>query len=191
MRHRIKNSLALVGSIAVQTFRGDAPAGAAMPRFMERLKAIGRAQDVLTGDGEVSAQLRELVERALEPHRGGDCRRFRIEGPDLRLPEASATALAMALHELATNALKYGALSRDDGCVVVRWWVQADGSGGELRIEWREQGGPPVVSPARRGFGSGLVERALAAELHGRCVIAFEPAGVVCEIRAPLPRVAG
>lgn len=162
-----------------------------MARFTARLKALARAQDVLTGDGEVSADLGELVEPALEPHRhGSGCQRFRIEGPRVRLPAPSATALAMALHELATNALKYGALSRVAGEVLLHWQVESAERGPELHLEWRERGGPPVTLPARRGFGSGLVERALAAQLRGRCAIAFERDGVVCDIRAPLPHAA-
>jgi two-component sensor histidine kinase len=129
------------------------------------------------------AGLREIVARVIEPHAGPD--RFRVEGPPVRLSPKAALALAMGLHELATNAAKYGALSNHTGQVAVTWTV--DGSApGTLHLEWREGGGPPVQPPSRKGFGSRLIERNLAHDLDGEAKIYYRDGGVVCTLTAPL-----
>ena len=131
------------------------------------------------------------LEDALAPYRG-ETGRFRIDGADLRLPPKTAVSLALAIHELATNAVKYGALSVDGGFVRIAWRVKptAGERGGRLHFEWREQGGPPVAAPSRRGFGTRLIERSLAAEFEGEVAIDFRAEGVVCTVDAPLPDVA-
>ena len=136
------------------------------------------------GDG---VPLHQLVSRALEPYRQHDAPdRIAISGPEVWIGGRRSTSLTMALHELATNALKYGALSVDAGRVTVCWRVGEAPGAGRLHIEWREQGSPRVQPPKRRGFGSRLVERDLAMELGGKAETAFEPEGVVCEITASL-----
>jgi two-component sensor histidine kinase len=111
-----------------------------------------------------------------------------VEGPDLLLNPQSAVAMTLALHELATNAMKYGALSNEAGRVEVRWSVDGDDARGpRLRFTWRESGGPEVKAPGARGFGSRLIERSLAAELRGRVELDYRAEGLVCTIDAPVP----
>ena len=183
--HRVKNSMANVLAIAHQTLRAAATLDDARETLDARLRSLARAHDVLTGDGRTSATMSQVAEKALEPFRG-DGRRFEVDGPDVRLPPPLALAFVLALHELATNAVKYGALSNDAGRVQVAWAVE-DAS--VLRMRWEETGGPAVVEPARKGFGSKLIERALASELGGKAAIDYRPSGVVFEVEAPLPDV--
>ena len=193
MKHRIKNSLGLVGAVASQTFRQSRPVRESLDAFSARLKSMALAQDVLTQGNGDGVSLHQLVSRALEPYRRHDAPdRIAISGPEAWIGGRRSTSLTMALHELATNALKYGALSVDAGRVTVRWRFEKAPGVGRLHIEWREQGGPPVTppKPKQRGFGSRLIERGLAMELGGKAQIVFEPEGVVCEITASLEGVA-
>ncbi len=192
LNHRVKNTLATVQSIAVQSLNRLAgrEAGAARAAFEARLIALARAHDVLTRESWEGADLAGVVAGAIAPHDGpggggpGEGRpRFAVSGPPLRLSPRMALSIAMALHELATNAVKYGALSCPGGQVAIAWSV-ADGA---LVLRWRESGGPPVVAPTRTGFGSRLIGRSLARELDGRVEFRFPPEGVTCTIRAPLP----
>lgn len=183
LNHRVKNTLATVQSIAAQSLRGSPSAGPVREAFEARLMALSRAHDVLTRESWEGASLREIVEGAVSPFRGPGEARFRLVGPDLRVAPRTALALAMSLHELGTNAVKYGALSGPEGEVAVEWSIE---DGGSLRLSWRETGGPPVAPPTRRGFGTRLVERQLAAEFGGAVSLEFRPEGVVCAIEAPL-----
>jgi two-component sensor histidine kinase len=128
------------------------------------------------------ADLREFVARAVEMHGDGPAR-VRIVGPAVQLSSKMTISLSMAIHELTTNAMKYGALSNERGAVEV---VPSD-AGPRLKLQWREVAGPRVITPEKKGFGSRLIERGLAAELGGEATIIFEPAGVICLIEAPLP----
>ena len=184
MRHRVKNAFAVAGGLASQTFRHARTMEEARTAFAGRLAAMARAQDLL-GEGE-SADLAGLVERAIEPYRPADgLGPFDVEGPAMRVPAATAQALAMGLHELATNAAKHGALSVPSGRVRLSWTCEEEGAEGRrLTLEWRERGGPRVAPPERRGFGSLLIERALAQDLGGSARLEFRPEGVVCTISA-------
>jgi PAS domain S-box-containing protein len=190
LNHRVKNTLATVQSIAMQSLRGlDGPqvAGAkidaAKSAFEARLIALARVHDVLTRESWEGAELAEVVKDALAPLDGpGAPSRFAVGGPALRLPPRIALSIAMALHELATNAVKYGALSVPAGQVALSWSVAE----GRLSLRWQERGGPPVVPPTRTGFGSRLIERSLARELDGTVSLSFPREGVVCTIVAPL-----
>ena len=187
MSHRMKNSLSQIDAIASQTFRPTRTMQASLETFSARLRSMALAQDVLTQSSDDGASLHQLVSRALEPYRRHDgSERIAISGPEVRIDGRRSTALTMAVHELATNAVKYGALSVDAGRVAVCWRVEPASGTDRLWIEWREQGGPPVTPPKRRGFGSRLVERGLAMELQGEAEIDFRPEGVVCRITAPL-----
>ena len=187
MKHRIKNSLGLVGAIASQTFRHSRPVAASLETFSARLRSMALAQDVLTQSTGDGAFLDELITRALEPYQQHEVPdRIAISGPAVRIDGRKTTSLTMAMHELATNALKYGALSVDAGRVTVCWHVENVSGIDRLHLEWRERGGPLVTPPEHRGFGSRLVERGLAMELGGKAEIAFKPEGVVCEITASL-----
>jgi two-component sensor histidine kinase len=142
--------------------------------------------DVLTRENWESASLREIIAQAMAPYTSTHEGRVQVDGPDVRLLPQMALALAMALQELATNAIKYGALSVEGGEVKIRW----DRLGSEkkrLHLTWRERGGPAVTRPKRRGFGIRLVERSLAQDLDGEAKIEFMPDGIVCTVNAPLP----
>ena len=185
LNHRVKNTLATVQSIAIQTLRGGDPA--VRQSLDERLLALAAAHDVLTRTSWEGAELDDVVAGALAPHGGRDSGRFHVSGSAVRLQPRAALAVAMGLHELATNALKYGALSpaAHEGWVDLRWAR----SGGRMRLVWSEHGGPPVMPPSRRGFGTRLVERILAQDLGGMVKLAFDPEGVTCTIDAPLTEV--
>jgi PAS domain S-box-containing protein len=182
LNHRVKNTLATVQSIAVQTFRGADGLERAVGGFESRLLALSRAHDVLTRENWEGADLHEIVARAIEPFAENGSERFSIRGPELRLKPKGALALAMALQELATNAAKYGALSSSAGQVQIRWTLER----GLMHFCWTERGGPPVAPPLRRGFGSRLIERTLAQDLNGEVAVSFEREGVVCAVAAPL-----
>jgi PAS domain S-box-containing protein len=187
LNHRVKNTLATVQSIAAQSFRGTDPV--ALGVFNARMMALSSAHNVLVEDNWESASLRSVIERALAPHLLAevDTDRFALAGPDERLHPKVAVTLAMALHELMTNAAKYGALSVPEGRVVVTWTLQPCEDGRQrLDLTWRERGGPPVTTPTRRGFGSRLIERQLPMEFDGAAEIAYAPAGVVCRLQIPL-----
>ena len=184
LNHRVKNTLASVQGIAFQTLRGDVSLAEARSRFEARLMALSAAHNLLTEENWGGACLDRVVKDATE-HLAGESGRFEVAGEPLRLAPRAALALAMALHELGTNAAKYGALSVEGGRVSIVWTQ----SGNRLRLEWRESGGPPVEPPARRGFGSRLIERGLAADLGGPPRLRFEPEGLSCEIEASLDAV--
>ncbi len=172
----------MIQGVAAQTFRNAEDISQAQARFSARLVALARANDLLTGENWEGASLSDLVAGVSVAHAGNQPDRFTANGPVVRLSPKVALSLSMAMHELATNAVKYGALSNDTGRVDVSWTL----IDGRLSIEWRESGGPPVQTPQRRGFGSRLVERGLAGEMGGTAEITFEPSGVVCVIDAPI-----
>jgi PAS domain S-box-containing protein len=188
LNHRVKNTLATVQSIAFQSLRNAATTDQARRDIEGRLIALSRAHDVLTREGWEGASLREIVAQAIEPFRGLGQGRFTVEGEDLRLAPHRALALAMALQELATNAVKYGSLSTDGGQVTITSTV--GGTPLLMRLVWTESGGPPVSVPSRRGFGSRLIERSLAADLGGRADLQFRAEGIVCIIEAPVSHAA-
>ncbi|HEX8192802.1 MAG TPA: HWE histidine kinase domain-containing protein [Allosphingosinicella sp.] len=181
LNHRVKNTLATVQAIAFQTLKGDIPLAEARTRFEARLLALSRAHGLLTAQNWEGASLARVVADATE-YLAGEQGRFEVSGEEVLLAPRPALALALAFHELGTNAAKYGALSTEDGTVSITWKNVA----GTLCIEWRERGGPPVVQPERRGFGSRLIERGLAADLGGRAALVFGADGLVCTIEAGL-----
>lgn len=186
LNHRVKNTLATVQSIASQTLRNADPA---MRRVLDnRLQALAIAHDVLTREGWQGAELNDVVAFALAPYGGRQNERFHVSGPSVWLPPRAALAIAMGLHELATNALKYGALSPSatEGWVELLW----SRSEGRLHLTWMERGGPPVTPLSRRGFGTRLIERGLAQDLDGRVELAFSPRGVTCTVDAALEEIA-
>jgi len=185
LNHRVKNTLALVQGLALQSFRDGRDPAEARNAFQHRLSALAAAHDLLTRESWEGATLHGLAEGALG-HLTGVEGRVAIEGPDVTLGPKAAVSLVMALHELSTNAAKYGALSVRGGRVVVRWTVEGD----RLELEWREEDGPPVAAPGRRGFGLRMIERALAADLAGGVTMDFEPGGLVCTIGASLAEAA-
>ncbi|HEX5230276.1 MAG TPA: HWE histidine kinase domain-containing protein, partial [Bryobacteraceae bacterium] len=185
LAHRVKNLLATVQAIANQTLRSGRPIEEARDAFTARLMALSRAQDLLTGSGWVGADLRTLVAKTSE-HLAGDANRLRIEGPNLQVSPRAALSLALTLHELATNAAKYGALSADTGRVDISWSVGFDGI---FVLDWTESGGPLVEPPRRKGFGSRLIGGALTDEWGGTTTMKYNPEGIAWEVRAPVKNV--
>jgi two-component sensor histidine kinase len=186
LQHRIKNTLAMVGAIANQTMRGD-NVTAAREAFAARLMILSRAHDILTQTSWTHAPIREVMNGALAAHRSGQSR-IRTSGPDIMLQPKQALALSVAVHELATNAVKYGALSTG-GRVDIVWSDEPIASAPSFRFTWTESGGPTVSepAPAQRGFGSRLIERMLAGDFSGDAKISYRSDGAVCELIAPLP----
>lgn len=181
LKHRIKNVLATVTAIARQTFGTEVGNKEAVTAFEERLGALSRALDLLTQESWQSSELGRIVEEALAPY---DRRRFHIEGPVIDMAPQPAIGFALALHELATNAAKYGALCVETGQVRLTWDIDPDGTG--FSVRWEERGGPPVTPPTRTGFGSLMIQRLLGSYLGGEVQLRYAPDGVVCEISAPL-----
>lgn len=183
LNHRVKNTLATVQSIALQTFRGPAAEAAARAAFEARLMALSEAHSVLTRANWESAHMNEIAAGALAPFRNGagEANRITAGGEDVQLRPQTTLALSMALHELASNAIKYGALSVQDGRVDLHW----SRNGERLQINWREMGGPLVQPPQRRGFGSRLIE-GLARELNGTVRLDYPPSGLACSIDFPI-----
>ena len=190
LNHRVKNTLATIQSIAMQTFRTDEQGGGAPASqralFESRLLALSNVHDVLTRENWEGARLRDVVLEAVAAHGGGDQNAFTVQGPDWRLSPKMALSLSMALHELCTNAAKYGALTVPGGHVTIRWTIDPQDEGRRLKLAWTEQDGPAVTPPLRKGFGTRLIERQLARELRGSVVLTYAPEGVTCTIEAPL-----
>jgi two-component system CheB/CheR fusion protein len=182
LTHRTKNLMATVQGLARFSLAGDAERG--LPVFEERLKALSDANDLLVRHSWSSAMLEEVVAATAARFAVED--RVRRSGPEITLQPGSVIAYGLALHELATNAIKYGALSVPDGRVDVTWSIEPENA--HIHLFWRESGGPPVVAPERPGFGSRLIEQVLANELGTAAQLRFEPAGVVCEFDGPIQK---
>lgn len=179
IQHRVQNTLGTVIALATETFKGAPRAEHAT--FSARIRALAQAHSLLTQSDVNRATLRAVVEHAAEPFQNTDRPRFVIEGPDVGIDAAKALTLAMILHELGTNAVKYGALSHGSGTVSIRWSVRQDSGKPSAHVIWKEQDGPAVQAPTRRGFGSTLIERALSGT-QGKAKLSFEPDGLLCKI---------
>jgi two-component sensor histidine kinase len=187
LNHRVKNTLATVQSIAAQSLRHGADVASVRETFEARLIALSQAHNLLTRDNWRGANLAELLDTELMPYGGARGERVTLAGERVWLQPNTAVALGMAFHELATNAVKYGALSNEDGRVHVTWTLGSGPGARQLRIVWREIGGPPVEKPQRRGFGSRVIVGGLAHQLDGMVDLDFAPTGVVCTIVFQLP----
>jgi PAS domain S-box-containing protein len=175
LNHRVKNTLASVQSMARQSLRPGTSVDVGRERLVERVMALSRAHDVLTQSDWKHAEMGAIVADALDPFIDPAAQRFLVGGPDCRLGPNAALSVAMALHELATNAEKYGALSTPGGRVELAWTCE----NGRARLTWREMGGPPVVEPTRKGFGTRLLQAGVAAEPSGGTSLEFAPSGVI------------
>jgi two-component sensor histidine kinase len=176
LNHRVKNTLSIVQSLAHQTFRDAASPKDAISAFEARLQALAAAHNLLTKQKWESASMEQIVRTALAPFCAPE--RCRAEGPSLKITPQTAVTLALALHELATNASKYGALSVENGKIDVTW----SDEDGRFDMVWQESGGPAVHPPTSDGFGMRLIKRSLAAELRGSVDIDFEETGLRCRI---------
>lgn len=186
LNHRVKNTLAVVQGLAAQSFKPGLDPQTAKRAFEGRLSALAAAHDLLTAQNWAGAALRSVIVGAV--HGVADPSRLSIAGPDLQLPPQTAVTLALAIHELATNAVKHGALGGRGGQVHVAWTVHGAADGlARLQLIWAESGGPPVAVPTRRGFGSRMLEQGLAGEIDGTVRLEFAAEGLRCHIDAPLP----
>lgn len=172
-------------SIVRLSARGARDLGEFVNSLEARIRALARGQDLLVRGSWHSADLEEIVREILGLH-AGQKNRIQIEGPPVQVAASAVPLFNMAFHELATNATKYGALSLPRGQVSVSWRIQADEGGPALWLTWRESGGPVVRPPPARGFGSMLIEQALASDFGGEIEIAFPPEGITCTMRLPL-----
>ncbi|MDP1631029.1 MAG: HWE histidine kinase domain-containing protein [Caulobacter sp.] len=179
MSHRVKNILATVLSIASMTGRSAASLEAFNETFSARIVALAKTHDLLTGRGWAFADLREVLETELRPYGGMGGRRLTLSGEPIRLDASAAVNLALIVHELATNAAKYGAYAAD-GALEIGWTVEP---GPRVVLDWVETGGPPVAAPARTGFGSRLIESLLKADLAGDFTPDYRLTGLVARLR--------
>ena len=188
LQHRVKNTLTMVQAIVRQTLRAAATPADAQAAIDPRLAALGRAHIMLTGGGWEGSDLREAAVSALAPYEDGSGR-LQLLGPPAWLSAQAAMSLALLLNELATNAVKYGALSTVQGRVDLSWTITQHAEAGgspKLELVWREHGGPPVELPAKRGFGSKLIERGLASAIGGHATLSFPCEGVICRVEGTL-----
>ena len=187
LNHRVKNMLATVRSIATQTFRGEA-SDTARNVFEGRLLALSKSHSLIMDRNWRDVSLASIVSTGLVPFIGDNAMSDRVflEGEQIQLTPKLALALGMGIHELATNALKYGAMKTDKGKIEIRW---RDIGNATLCITWVEKDGPAVAPPGRKGFGTALLERGLAHELDGTVTLIHDPAGLICEIRMPMPEI--
>ena len=184
LNHRVKNTLAILQAIAVQTFRNATRAE--RDKFEGRLGALAEAHNLLSEEKWRGSGLQDVLERVLQPYFGNSPERIRMFGPKVPLSPRIALVLSMIVHEIATNAAKYGALSNDSGTVTLDWEVIDEDAGPTLRLIWSESGGPPVTAPVQRGFGSRLIERSARDQLGGEATVDFLPRGVVCTVTCSL-----
>lgn len=190
LAHRIKNMLGVLQAVARQTFRGDNATPEARQRFDRRLAALGEAQDLLLRSEFSAANVADIIRTALAPHLP-DPQAARLDGPHVQLGGRLVLSLALAVHELATNAVKYGALSAPQGRVAVRWSAGAPDSDDPFHLEWCERDGPEVAEPRRSGFGSHLITRVLAADFQGEAELRYPADGVRFELRTAMRHLGG
>ncbi len=184
LNHRVKNTLATVQSLVTQTARSTADVREFHKAVEGRILALSRAHNQLSQRHWGDAELQQLLRSGLEPYLATGS--IVLTGEPAQIPPRVALIISMAVHELATNAAKYGALSSSEGRVLLAWSTKVDGAGQRLYLAWREQNGPPVQKPTRQGFGMRLLERGVELEMGGNTLIEFAPGGVQCELEIPL-----
>lgn len=191
LNHRVKNTLATVQSIVTQATRGSPDPAVVCDLIETRIAALSRSHDLLGREKWEGACLGDLVREAMAPFsvNGDRAERFTVEGDDVRLSPKATLALGIAINELATNAVKYGAFSNDDGTIAISWTLEQESDERWLSVKWCERGGPAVTPPTHKGFGSRVIEQGLAHELQGKVDLTYRPEGVVCVIKVPASRV--
>lgn len=185
LTHRSKNLLAVIQAMARQTARHAGTIDDFVERFSARLQALARSHDLLVQESWHGASLAEMVRSQLGHHLDRENGQVKVSGPDIMLRPEAAQNLGLALHELSTNAAKYGALSVPGGQVSIIWARRAESENGGIGLEWRERGGPKVEAPQGRGFGSLVIERNLSRALDGEVALEFPPEGLVCRVLIP------
>jgi two-component system CheB/CheR fusion protein len=188
LQHRVRNTLGVVRSIARRSAQTSSTVEEYSAHLDGRLNAFARTQALVTRDPEGGVNLEYLVAEELMAYNAREGEQVHISGPPIRLQPKPAETFALAIHELATNAVKYGALSQPSGRIEVIWHIAESGSPPELVFEWRERGGPPVSPPQQKGFGTEMLERTLAFEFKANTSLQFNPSGVQCTIAIPLNR---
>jgi two-component sensor histidine kinase len=187
LNHRVKNTLATVQSIASQTLRSTTDPREFREAFESRLLALSKTHDLLTRNAWREADLAAMIEQELAPYKRENDNRILLSGTAVSLQARAAINLGLVLHELVTNAAKYGALAVPQGRLELTWSMQSDLSDRtSLHLSWRELDGPPVEEPKRQGFGSKLLKRSIEGELDGQVVFRFPPSGVTCDLTIPL-----
>jgi len=184
--HRVKNNLATILAMAEQTISTSANLEDFGRSFVGRLRAMSRMHEMLAGAKWEMVELERMIRNSLEAFMLGPTASITLAGPEVRLPARFANALNLALHELATNAAKYGALSVGAGRVAITWTFEGREGDGVLRVRWVESGGPAVKTPTRRGFGTDLIEGVIAYELGGQVTTAYDPDGVHVDLTVPI-----
>ena len=188
LQHRFRNIVSVTQSIVNQTLRDGVSVEHARETLNQRLAAMGTAVDLLAQGKRERGSLGDTIRAALAVHAGLDAR-IRCEGPNIAIGGHAALTLALALHELGTNAVKYGALSVPHGAVDLLWTLVPDSGDPRLSLSWVERGGPVVTMPTREGFGSKLISKATARALDGHAELRFAPSGVTWLFEAPLSRL--
>jgi two-component system CheB/CheR fusion protein len=188
LNHRVKNMLTVVVSLASQTLRRSRSLDEFSGSFMGRVHALTASYTLLSNEKWLSVSLRDIAREELRPYAAQDGSNITFAGPNIQLTPSAALGVGMAIHELAANAMKFGALCAPEGRVRIDWAIEAGTEAEDLVIHWRETGGPQVHEPQTRGFGSTLIERGFAHELSGRADIMFETQGVHAILRAPIER---
>lgn len=183
LQHRVKNTLATVQAIARMSLPDDT---AGKEAFVSRILALSRSHDLLLAQNWSGAAISDIVEQAIHPFGGTEGGRITASGPDCRLSSRTSLALSMALNELGTNAVKYGALSGDQGAIDIYWHFTPETEKSQLELKWQESGGPEVSPPQRKGFGTTLIERALASEMQGETAVEYPPSGVIFKCSFPV-----
>ncbi|MGX7708562.1 CheR family methyltransferase [Methylobacterium sp. Gmos1] len=187
LQHRVKNILAVVRSVANRTAEGQASLDDFVMHFDGRLGALARVQNILTRSPDAATDLAELIGEEVLSHAVRDGGQVTLDGPEVRLPQRTAETLGLALHELATNAIKYGALARPEGRIAITWRVYGAGPERRLRLEWQESGVTVLpAAPTRRGFGRELIEQGLVYEFGATTALDYRPGGVRCVIEMPI-----
>lgn len=185
LTHRSKNLLAVIQAMARQTARHAGTTDDFVEQFSARLQALARSHDLLVQESWHGASLNDMVRSQLGHHLDRDSSQVTVKGPDILLRPEAAQNLGLALHELSTNAAKFGALSVPSGHVDIMWSHRPVEKGGGIRLEWKETGGPPVSKPEGRGFGSLVIERNLSRALDGEVSLEFAPGGLICRVTVP------
>jgi PAS domain S-box-containing protein len=186
LTHRSKNLLAVIQAMARQTARHAGSIDAFLGRFAGRLQALAASHDLLVRESWYGASLHELARSQLSPFVDPTLERVAVNGPKVALKPEAAQSLGLALHELAANAARFGALSTPDGRIALTWDYEIDADGGKtLTLAWREEAGPPVKARRKKGFGSVAIERNLALTLGAKVTLDFSPGGLLCRIVVP------